>query len=36
MSIYVRAMTYFAPDWRWIGTLVVLIAISVGVGLLEA
>ena len=36
MSIYIRAMSYFAPDWRRIAALVVLIAISVAVGLLEA
>src|SRR5215211_1123613 len=29
-------MSYFAPDWRRIAALVVLIAISVAVGLLEA
>jgi hypothetical protein len=29
-------MAYFAPDWRWIASLVVLIGISVTVGLLEA
>ena len=36
MSVYTRAMAYFAPDWRWIAVLVILIGISVGVGLLEA
>jgi subfamily B ATP-binding cassette protein MsbA len=29
-------MSYFAPDWRWVLILVVLIGLSVGVGLLEA
>jgi hypothetical protein len=36
MSIYTRKMARFAPDWRWIAHLVVLIGISVTVGLLEA
>jgi subfamily B ATP-binding cassette protein MsbA len=36
MSVYTRAMAYFAPDRRWIAALVGLIGISVGVGLLEA
>src|SRR5688500_6788513 len=36
MPVYTRAMAYFAQDWRWTATLVCLIAISVGVGLLEA
>jgi ATP-binding cassette subfamily B protein len=34
--VYRRAMAYFTPDWAWICALVVLIAISVTVGLLEA
>ena len=29
-------MAYFAPDWAWICVLVLLIAVSVAVGLLEA
>lgn len=36
LDIYGRAFSYFAPDWRWIATLVSLIGVSVGVGLLEA
>jgi ATP-binding cassette subfamily B protein len=36
MGIHRRAMAYFAPDWALIAVLVVLIAISVAVGLLEA
>src|SRR3712207_2953378 len=36
MSIYTRAIAYFAPDRLWIAALVGLIGISVGVGLLEA
>jgi subfamily B ATP-binding cassette protein MsbA len=36
MGVYRRAMAYFTPDWPWIAVLVALIAISVGVGLLEA
>ena len=36
MSVYVRAMAYFAPDKRWMAALVSLIGVSVGVGLLEA
>src|SRR5829696_5595147 len=36
MSVYARAMAYFGSDWRWIGSLVMLIGISVAVGLLEA
>ena len=36
MSVYARAMAYFASDWRWIASLVMLIGISVAVGLLEA
>ena len=34
--VYRRAMAYFAPDWAWICVLVLLIAVSVAVGLLEA
>ena len=36
MGVYSRAMSYFAPDWKWIATLVILIGVSVCVGLLEA
>jgi len=36
MGVYRRATAYFTPDWPWITLLVGLIAISVGVGLLEA
>jgi len=36
MSIYRRAVSYFAPDWALIAVLVLLIGISVSVGLLEA
>jgi subfamily B ATP-binding cassette protein MsbA len=36
MSVYTRAMAYFAPDRLWVAALVGLIGISVGVGLLEA
>src|SRR5215212_4637534 len=36
MSVYARAMAYFASDWRWIASLVMLIGMSVAVGLLEA
>ena len=36
MSIYRRALGYFAADWTWIAALVALITISVCVGLLEA
>src|SRR5215203_6941159 len=34
--VYRRAMAYFTPDWAWICVLVLLIAVSVAVGLLEA
>ncbi|WP_363349528.1 ABC transporter ATP-binding protein [Methylocystis echinoides] len=36
LAAYQRAYGYFAPDWPWIATLVALIGVSVGVGLLEA
>src|SRR5215217_6311470 len=36
MPVYTRAISYFAPDWRWVAGLVVLIGLSVTVGLLEA
>jgi hypothetical protein len=36
MSVYRRALGYFAADWVWITTLVALIGVSVCVGLLEA
>jgi len=36
LAVDLRATSYFSPDWRWIAVLVVLIALSVGVGLLEA
>ncbi|MEK4035013.1 ABC transporter ATP-binding protein [Methylocystis sp. IM3] len=36
LGAYRRAFAYFAPDWPWIATLVALIGVSVGVGLLEA
>ncbi|WP_292531221.1 hypothetical protein [Methylocystis sp.] len=36
VAVYRRALTYFLPDWLGIATLVVLIAVSVSVGLLEA
>ena len=35
-AIYTRAFSYFFADSRWIATLVMLIGVSVGVGLLEA
>lgn len=35
-GIYRRAMAYALPDWALMAALVVLIALSVGVGLLEA
>ncbi len=35
-AVYGRAFAYFASDWAWIATLVVLIGVSVGVGLLES
>lgn len=35
-TVYERAFSYFSPDRLWIATLVVLIGVSVGVGLLEA
>ncbi|MBA3883062.1 MAG: ABC transporter ATP-binding protein [Chthoniobacterales bacterium] len=36
LAVDLRATSYFTPDWRWIALLVVLIAISVVIGLLEA
>ena len=36
LAVDLRATSYFKRDWRWIGLLVVLIAISVAIGLLEA
>jgi ATP-binding cassette, subfamily B, bacterial len=36
MGVYRRAMSYFVPDWAWIAVVILLIAVSVGVGLLEA
>lgn len=35
-TVYERAFSYFSPNWPWITTLVFLIGVSVGVGLLEA
>src|SRR4051794_4184074 len=35
-AVNTRAMSYFAPDWRWITLLIGLIGVSVSVGLLEA
>ncbi len=36
LAVDLRATSYFTPDAPWIALLVVLIAISVGIGLLEA
>ncbi len=36
VAVDFRAISYFRADWRWIALLVVLIAISVLIGLLEA
>jgi ATP-binding cassette subfamily B protein len=36
VAVYRRALTYFLPDWLRITALVMLIALSVAVGLLEA
>lgn len=36
LSVDARAISYFRPDLRWVASLVVLIAISVLIGLLEA
>src|SRR5215207_1080549 len=36
MGVYRRAMSYFVPDWAWIAVVILLIAVSVGVSLLEA
>jgi len=35
MSVYRRALRYFAADWVWIAALVALIGVSICVGLLE-
>jgi len=35
-AVYERSFGYFTTDWPWIATLVVLIGVSVGVGLLES
>ena len=35
-EIYRRVFAYFTPDWPWIAVLFLLIAVSVGVGILEA
>jgi ATP-binding cassette, subfamily B, bacterial len=34
--VHRRSMAYFTPDWPWIAVLVVLIAMTVSVGILEA
>jgi ATP-binding cassette, subfamily B, bacterial len=34
--VHRRSMAYFTPDWPWIAVLVVLIALTVSVGILEA
>ncbi|MDQ3120055.1 MAG: ABC transporter ATP-binding protein/permease [Verrucomicrobiota bacterium] len=36
IAVDLRAISYFRRDWRWIAVLVLLIAVSVLVGLLEA
>ncbi len=36
LAVDLRATSYFTRDWRWIALLVLLIAISVTIGLLEA
>ncbi|MGE5387549.1 MAG: ABC transporter ATP-binding protein [Hyphomicrobiales bacterium] len=35
-AVYERSFAYFTTDWPWIATLVILIGVSVGVGLLES
>src|SRR5215207_9689663 len=36
MRLYLRAVSYFRADWRWVLVWLVLIALATGLGLLSA